>query len=145
MASASSFAFWPAWVPVLTSFGDEKQYGIVSWINPFLPNLLLGHDVCAGIETLTKTSILLTLLGTWFNYINNIDSVLIFKKDNFFFLHQAWWHMPIIQTLRARKRKIDNFRLVWATKGDVIQRNKVFLHFPCRLRYLWPELLSTVL
>jgi hypothetical protein len=27
----------------------------VSRINPFLPNLLLGHDVCAGIETLTKT------------------------------------------------------------------------------------------
>jgi hypothetical protein len=26
----------------------------VSWINPFLPNLVLGHDVCAGIETLTK-------------------------------------------------------------------------------------------
>jgi hypothetical protein len=27
----------------------------VSRINPFLPDLLLGHDVCAGIETLTKT------------------------------------------------------------------------------------------
>jgi hypothetical protein len=26
----------------------------VSWIHPFLPNLLLGHDVCSGIETLTK-------------------------------------------------------------------------------------------
>jgi hypothetical protein len=34
--------------------GDEQQYGSVSLINPFLPNLLLGHDVCAGIETLTK-------------------------------------------------------------------------------------------
>jgi hypothetical protein len=34
--------------------GDEQQYGSVSRINPFLPNLLLGH-VCAGIETLTKT------------------------------------------------------------------------------------------
>jgi hypothetical protein len=55
MASASAPAFWPAWVPVLTSFGDEQQHGSVSWINPFLPNLLLGHDVCAGIETLTKT------------------------------------------------------------------------------------------
>jgi hypothetical protein len=54
MASASAPAFWPAWVPVLTSFGDEQQYGSVSQINPFLPNLLLGHDVCAGIETLTK-------------------------------------------------------------------------------------------
>jgi hypothetical protein len=37
------------------SFGDQQQYGSVSQINPFLPNLLLGHDVCAGIETLTKT------------------------------------------------------------------------------------------
>jgi hypothetical protein len=55
MASASALAPWPAWVPVLTSFGDEQQYGSVSWINPFLPKLLLGHDVCAGIETLTKT------------------------------------------------------------------------------------------
>jgi hypothetical protein len=35
--------------------GDEQQYGSVSRINHFLPNLLLGHDVCAGIETLTKT------------------------------------------------------------------------------------------
>jgi hypothetical protein len=35
----------PVWVPVLTSFGDEQQCGSVSWINPFLPNLLLGHDV----------------------------------------------------------------------------------------------------
>jgi hypothetical protein len=55
MASASAPAPWPAWVPALTSFGDEQQHGSVSWINPFLPNLLLGHDVCAGIETLTKT------------------------------------------------------------------------------------------
>jgi hypothetical protein len=55
MSSASAPAFWPAWVPVLTSFGDEQQYGSVCRINPFLPNLLLGHDVCAGIETLTKT------------------------------------------------------------------------------------------
>jgi hypothetical protein len=35
--------------------GDKQRYGIISQINPFLPNLLLGHDVCAGIETLTKT------------------------------------------------------------------------------------------
>ena len=35
--------------------GDEQQCGSVSRINPFLPNLPLGHDVCAGIETLTKT------------------------------------------------------------------------------------------
>jgi hypothetical protein len=37
--------------------GDEQQYGSVSRINPFLPNLLLGHDVCAGIEALTKTTV----------------------------------------------------------------------------------------
>jgi hypothetical protein len=55
MASASAPVSWLAWVPVLTSFGDEQQCGSVSWINPFLPNLLPGHDVCAGIETLTKT------------------------------------------------------------------------------------------
>jgi hypothetical protein len=53
MASASAPASWPAWVPVLTSFGDQQQYGSVSCINSVLPNLLLGHDVCAGIETLT--------------------------------------------------------------------------------------------
>jgi hypothetical protein len=39
----------------MTSFGDEQQHESVSQINPFPPNLLLGHDVCAGIETLTKT------------------------------------------------------------------------------------------
>jgi hypothetical protein len=55
MASVSAPALWPAWGPVLTSLGDEQQYGNVSRINPFLPNLFLGHDVCAGIETLTKT------------------------------------------------------------------------------------------
>jgi hypothetical protein len=37
------------------SFGDQQQYGNVSQINPFLPNLLHGYDVCEGIETLTKT------------------------------------------------------------------------------------------
>ena len=46
---------YPMWVPVLTSFGDKQQWGNVRWINPFLPNLLLGYDVCAGIETLTRT------------------------------------------------------------------------------------------
>jgi hypothetical protein len=55
MASVSAPASWPVWVPVLTSFGDEQQCGNVSWINPFLPSLFLGHDVCEGIETLTKT------------------------------------------------------------------------------------------
>jgi hypothetical protein len=52
MASASAPASWLTWVPILTSFGDEQQ--CVSWINPFLPNLLC-HYVGAGIETLTKT------------------------------------------------------------------------------------------
>jgi hypothetical protein len=46
--------------------GDEQQYGSVSQINPFLPNLLLGHDVCAGIETLTKTLTLKVLASNWF-------------------------------------------------------------------------------
>jgi hypothetical protein len=55
MASASAPASWPAWVPVLISCGDEPQCGSVSWINPFLPNLLLGYGVCVGIENLTKT------------------------------------------------------------------------------------------
>jgi hypothetical protein len=44
--------------------GDEQQYGSVSRINPFLPNLLLGHDVCAGIETLTKTDALYCQSGS---------------------------------------------------------------------------------
>jgi hypothetical protein len=38
--------------------GDEQQYGSVSRINPFLPNLLLGHDVCAGIKTLRQCTII---------------------------------------------------------------------------------------
>jgi len=50
-----SSCFLTAWVPVLTFFGDEQQCGNVNWINLFLSNLLLDGDVCAGIETLTKT------------------------------------------------------------------------------------------
>jgi hypothetical protein len=46
----------PALLEFLTSFGDEQQRENVSRINPFLPNLLFGHDVCEGIETLTKTN-----------------------------------------------------------------------------------------
>ena len=38
----------PVWIPVLTSFDDEQQCVNVRWINSFIPNLLLGHDVCAG-------------------------------------------------------------------------------------------------
>jgi hypothetical protein len=51
-ASASAPASWDAWVPVLTSFGDEQQHGSVSWINSFLPNLLLGHDVLCSNRNL---------------------------------------------------------------------------------------------
>jgi hypothetical protein len=81
MASASAPASWPAWVPVLTSFGDQQQYGSVSWINPFLPNLLLGYDVCAGIDNLTKTVanddaeplILLPLPSEYWIYISELS------------------------------------------------------------------------
>ena len=47
MASASAPAsrFLPCEVLVLTSFDDEHSYGSISQINPFLPNLLLGHGV----------------------------------------------------------------------------------------------------
>jgi hypothetical protein len=41
----------------------NSKVGSVSWINPFLPNLLLGHDVCAGIETQTKTAPLFLLMS----------------------------------------------------------------------------------
>jgi hypothetical protein len=59
MASASALAskFLPCVSPFLTSFGDQQPCGSVSWINPSLSNLLLGHDVYAGIETLTETVI----------------------------------------------------------------------------------------
>jgi hypothetical protein len=58
---ASSISPWPLHQlllpdPVLTSFDDEQQCGSVSLINPFLPNLLLGHD--AGIQTLTKKTVI---------------------------------------------------------------------------------------
>ena len=56
MASVSAPASWPAWVPVLTSFGEEQQCGSVSWINPFLPNLFLGHDAsCRNRNPKTQT------------------------------------------------------------------------------------------
>jgi hypothetical protein len=80
MASASAPASWPSWVPVLTSFGDEQQCGSVSWINPFLLNLLLGHDVCSGIETLTK--------ATFFFSISFLFFLLDFFKFTFQMLSQ---------------------------------------------------------
>jgi hypothetical protein len=55
--------------------GDEQQYGNVSRINPFLPNLLLGHDVCAGIETLTKI------------YVN----ISLYQRNFSFFFGGGWW------------------------------------------------------
>ena len=45
---ASALAPASKFLPCVSSspdFGDEQQYGSVSWINPFLPNLLLGHDI----------------------------------------------------------------------------------------------------
>jgi hypothetical protein len=47
------------------SFSDEQQWANVSWINPFLSNLLLGHDVCAGIETLTKILGMRKVRASW--------------------------------------------------------------------------------
>ena len=41
-----------SWLPLVMKSNVEN----VSRINPFLPTLLLGHDVCAGIETLTNTT-----------------------------------------------------------------------------------------
>ena len=46
MASASAPASkFLSCVSSCPDFGDEQQCGSVSWINPFLPNLLLGYDV----------------------------------------------------------------------------------------------------
>jgi len=45
-----------AWVPVLASIDDEQQCGYISWIHPFLPNLLFGHDVSAWIGSMINTS-----------------------------------------------------------------------------------------
>jgi hypothetical protein len=49
-----------SWHPLVT----DSNVKSVSRINPFLPNLLLGY-VCAGIETLTKTELLLFIVNTW--------------------------------------------------------------------------------
>ena len=54
MASASTPASWLGWVQIQTSFDNEQLCGCICSINPFFPNLLLGHDVCVRIETLTK-------------------------------------------------------------------------------------------
>ena len=57
MASASALASLTCLSSSPDFLGDEQQYGSVSQMNPFLPYLLLGDDVCAGIETLTKSGI----------------------------------------------------------------------------------------
>jgi hypothetical protein len=44
-APASRFLFCLSPYPVLTFFNDEQQYGSVSQINPFLPNLLFDQGV----------------------------------------------------------------------------------------------------
>jgi hypothetical protein len=49
-------ASWPAWVQSWYPLVINSHAGSLRWINPFLLSLLLGHDVSAGIETLTKTS-----------------------------------------------------------------------------------------
>jgi hypothetical protein len=41
-----------SWLPLVMNSNVEN----VSWINPFLPNLLLGHGVCVGIEIPIKTN-----------------------------------------------------------------------------------------
>jgi hypothetical protein len=49
----------------------------VSPINPFLPNLLLSHDVCVGIETLTKRSpkFILNIFGSTRKALENTQEV----------------------------------------------------------------------
>jgi hypothetical protein len=57
MASAPAPASWPAWVPLLTSFGDEQQCGKCKLNKPFPPQLTsFVMMFCAGIDTLTKTA-----------------------------------------------------------------------------------------
>lgn len=67
MFSASAPAFWSAGTPFLSSFDNEQQCGYISRINELLPNLLLGSDACGGVETLTKTWMLLIFMsfGNW--------------------------------------------------------------------------------
>ena len=53
----------PVWVPVLTSFDDEQQYGSISQRNPFLSNLVFSYVFIATMETLTLTWIILMASG----------------------------------------------------------------------------------
>ena len=38
--------------------GNQQQCGKCKLNKPFPPQLLLGHNVCTGIETLTKTRVI---------------------------------------------------------------------------------------
>jgi hypothetical protein len=101
MASASVPASWPAWVPVLTSFGDEQQYGSVSRINPFLPNLLLGHDVCAGIETLRQMAKHLSTLDTLPEDLGSVCSTYVAAHNIFRRNYMAWYNMTTFTILHT--------------------------------------------
>jgi hypothetical protein len=100
MASASAHAFWPAWVPVLHPLVINSNVESVSWINPFLPSLLLGHDVCEGIEILTKTpsmNIIIAMLWSLYYFfltltekIPTIHSILWQKLHRF----GQFWSLP---------------------------------------------------
>jgi hypothetical protein len=89
MASASAPASWPAWVPVLTSFSDKQQGGSVSWINHFLHNLLLGHDVCAGIETLARTVFLVDVV------FSNQNS----SSINIYCMNESWFTSFLVRRI----------------------------------------------
>lgn len=52
-------------------------------MNPFLTNLLLDHDVCGGLETLTKTSQLRYMLSHIGNYqVMQLAVELKLKRDD---------------------------------------------------------------
>ena len=150
MASASAPASWPAWVPVLTSFlGDEQQYGSVSQINLFLPNLLLGHDVCAGIETLTKTpsynggqpramAVALLAWGAFWCLwpVTNKGISCMRYWDSPFRSHVFWEnHCPPMQSSCGTiKSFIDLCPPIWGPFPTMLSLCLSFL--PCELRHL---------
>jgi hypothetical protein len=120
MASVSA----PAWVLVLTSLGDQQQCGSVSWINPFLPNLLLGHDVCAAIEILTKTVIFLVC---WISRSTGLSWV--------------WWLSPVISKFWRMRQEDHEFKVrlgyrAWySLKNKQRKRNSVLKIKDCGFGY----------
>ena len=125
MASASAPAPCPAWVPVLTSFGDEQQHGSVSRINPFLSNLLLGHDVCAGIETLTKADV----LSDFFHFLlfgcRRLHSPRGQYCAQFFLVCPALREYPghgilSVKTVTSPSRMANHSRRCWLVKSTTI-------------------------